>query len=159
MLNPYTREKIESWVSDFCDSARYAALPPVAKEYAEAVLVRFLVHASESQDRDPGDVSEKDLRAGLLEGVAKVKLPEASRPEIPRLCQSFLEELGEQGRLGGGANLGRYVAALRPAYLEAAADRPRPIVAATSKVGRNDPCPCGSGQKYKKCCLGLLDRE
>jgi methionyl aminopeptidase len=24
----------------------------------------------------------------------------------------------------------------------------------TVKVGRNDPCPCGSGQKYKKCCLG-----
>ena len=22
-----------------------------------------------------------------------------------------------------------------------------------SKVGRNDPCPCGSGAKYKKCCL------
>jgi len=21
------------------------------------------------------------------------------------------------------------------------------------KVGRNDPCPCGSGRKYKKCCL------
>jgi len=21
------------------------------------------------------------------------------------------------------------------------------------KIGRNDPCPCGSGQKYKKCCL------
>ena len=24
--------------------------------------------------------------------------------------------------------------------------------AAVSKVGRNDPCPCGSGKKYKKCC-------
>jgi preprotein translocase subunit SecA len=24
--------------------------------------------------------------------------------------------------------------------------------AAASKVGRNDPCPCGSGRKYKKCC-------
>jgi hypothetical protein len=23
---------------------------------------------------------------------------------------------------------------------------------ATPKVGRNDPCPCGSGKKYKKCC-------
>jgi methionyl aminopeptidase len=23
-----------------------------------------------------------------------------------------------------------------------------------SKPGRNDPCPCGSGKKYKKCCLG-----
>lgn len=21
------------------------------------------------------------------------------------------------------------------------------------EVGRNDPCPCGSGKKYKKCCL------
>lgn len=27
---------------------------------------------------------------------------------------------------------------------------PRPRTAA--KVGRNDPCPCGSGKKYKKCC-------
>ncbi|MBW1850586.1 MAG: type I methionyl aminopeptidase [Deltaproteobacteria bacterium] len=24
----------------------------------------------------------------------------------------------------------------------------------TEKIGRNDPCPCGSGRKYKKCCLG-----
>lgn len=23
---------------------------------------------------------------------------------------------------------------------------------ATGKIGRNDPCPCGSGKKYKKCC-------
>ncbi|MCA9399026.1 MAG: SEC-C domain-containing protein [Candidatus Omnitrophica bacterium] len=22
----------------------------------------------------------------------------------------------------------------------------------SAKVGRNDPCPCGSGKKYKKCC-------
>jgi len=24
----------------------------------------------------------------------------------------------------------------------------------SSKPGRNDPCPCGSGKKYKRCCLG-----
>lgn len=30
--------------------------------------------------------------------------------------------------------------------------RPEPIRAAP-RVGRNDPCPCGSGKKYKKCCL------
>ena len=28
-----------------------------------------------------------------------------------------------------------------------------PFVAASPKVGRNDPCPCGSGKKFKKCCL------
>ena len=27
-----------------------------------------------------------------------------------------------------------------------------PIQSDTEKVGRNDPCPCGSGKKYKKCC-------
>lgn len=26
------------------------------------------------------------------------------------------------------------------------------VVRASAKVGRNDPCPCGSGKKYKKCC-------
>jgi SEC-C motif len=30
-------------------------------------------------------------------------------------------------------------------------DRP-----AAAKVGRNDPCPCGSGRKFKKCCLGRV---
>ncbi len=29
----------------------------------------------------------------------------------------------------------------------------QPYVNALREVGRNDPCPCGSGKKYKKCCL------
>ncbi len=28
----------------------------------------------------------------------------------------------------------------------------KPVVREEPKVGRNDPCPCGSGKKYKKCC-------
>jgi len=28
----------------------------------------------------------------------------------------------------------------------------KPMVRESPKVGRNDPCPCGSGKKYKKCC-------
>lgn len=27
-----------------------------------------------------------------------------------------------------------------------------PLPVSSHKVGRNDPCPCGSGKKYKKCC-------
>ena len=30
---------------------------------------------------------------------------------------------------------------------------PAPYKSPTPKVGRNDPCPCGSGKKYKQCCL------
>jgi hypothetical protein len=47
-----------------------------------------------------------------------------------------------------------------PAYLEREADAarlarvvPAAVVSARPKTGRNDPCPCGSGRKYKKCCL------
>ena len=34
----------------------------------------------------------------------------------------------------------------------AAPSRPKPPVVAGKRVGRNDPCPCGSGKKYKHCC-------
>lgn len=27
------------------------------------------------------------------------------------------------------------------------------------KIGRNDPCPCGSGEKYKKCCLKKQENQ
>lgn len=30
-----------------------------------------------------------------------------------------------------------------------------PAINPHKDVGRNDPCPCGSGKKFKKCCLGL----
>jgi preprotein translocase subunit SecA len=33
----------------------------------------------------------------------------------------------------------------------AVAERPQPFVRPDQKVGRNDPCPCGSGKKYKQC--------
>jgi len=40
--------------------------------------------------------------------------------------------------------------------LEEQESAPEPVREAreTGSVGRNDPCPCGSGKKYKKCCLG-----
>jgi hypothetical protein len=28
-----------------------------------------------------------------------------------------------------------------------------------NKIGRNDPCPCGSGKKYKKCCFTFLGAQ
>ena len=31
----------------------------------------------------------------------------------------------------------------------------RPYEKEFPKIGRNEPCPCGSGLKYKKCCIDL----
>ncbi|HZZ17836.1 MAG TPA: YchJ family protein [Opitutaceae bacterium] len=37
-------------------------------------------------------------------------------------------------------------------YTKPLREGPAPVVS-SKKVGRNDPCPCGSGKKYKHCCL------
>jgi len=34
---------------------------------------------------------------------------------------------------------------------ETGPDKDKPFVRTGQKVGRNDPCPCGSGKKYKQC--------
>ena len=45
------------------------------------------------------------------------------------------------------AHMGRVIAEVLREH-EAVASEPRHSV----KIGRNDPCPCGSGKKYKRCC-------
>ena len=51
----------------------------------------------------------------------------------------------------------RYTIELEPdkpediTQLELLLNPPKPKIA-EKKIGRNDPCPCGSGKKHKKCC-------
>lgn len=37
-------------------------------------------------------------------------------------------------------------------YIDGEIQKPMPFTRSDVKVSRNDPCPCGSGKKYKKCC-------
>jgi SEC-C motif-containing protein len=37
-------------------------------------------------------------------------------------------------------------------FVSGGAVPPKQVVRSAPKVGRNDPCPCGSGKKFKKCC-------
>lgn len=37
-------------------------------------------------------------------------------------------------------------------YVDGEMGKATPVVRGAAKTGRNDPCPCGSGKKYKKCC-------
>jgi len=53
----------------------------------------------------------------------------------------------------------RPVLRMAPSHMANGAPRPaaqnpvnRTVVNGGPKIGRNDPCPCGSGKKYKKCC-------
>ncbi len=53
--------------------------------------------------------------------------------------------------VGAATPAGPPPSALRATHGDDGTTSARPQRRAVPKVGRNDPCPCGSGKKYKKC--------
>lgn len=152
MLNHYIRQQVENWASDFCGSDHAAGLSPQLREIAPELLVNFLEAACEPRRIEPADLEEADVKAGIDAIAATLRIAPAEQAEVPRLVGDFLEYLENEGRLGGGHLLGAYTRALGKAFLQHASGKPKPFSNPGSKLGRNDPCPCGSGLKYKKCC-------
>jgi uncharacterized protein YecA (UPF0149 family) len=78
--------------------------------------------------------------------------------EIPQFLDLLDKEHGADERpayLGEfRMRLADHVASLHAAWTDARAQTaaPPPVVRFAPKLGRNDPCPCGSGKKHKKCC-------
>jgi hypothetical protein len=143
-----TPEQAEDWASEFAGSTVFSLLADDVKEQAPLVVAEAL--------RRAGALSEEALRRVLLEELPALALPAPVRTAAPDLLRAFLEWLQDSGRFGEGYALGIFVAALAPAYRERCSPkgglRTPPIVNKTAAIGRNDPCPCGSGKKYKKCC-------
>ncbi len=74
----------------------------------------------------------------------------------PAPVRDLREEHGSSGYLGGTASAARPFSpapASAPAARKPAASEAKPAAPARAepKTGRNDPCPCGSGKKYKNC--------
>ena len=90
------------------------------------------------------DMAER-VKAAVVERLFKVQVVREAPMAMPTLTAraDTQESRGEMPSVGGEAP--------RAAPL-AAPPRPAPRTATGDKVGRNDPCPCGSGKKYKKCC-------
>ena len=165
MLSPYTREKIENWVGDFVSSDRLREAPASTHEHAAAALVEFMVAAclarsaspndiaAREHDIEPDEIEEADCKHALLNHAVRLNVPDSARRDLPALCAAFLTFLEDEGRLGGGRVLGAYVRALKTAWEEASTGKRKPVMRPGAKIGRNDPCPCGSGRKYKQCCM------
>lgn len=104
---------------------------------------------------------QKAYRDGLidedyasLEDIEKDMLVETEKPILPR--QTYITDTVKEMR--NWACFQPKTAKSKPDHsvLESFDydfdDRSGTIVRAIPKIGRNDPCPCGSGKKYKKCC-------
>jgi preprotein translocase subunit SecA len=95
-------------------------------EYQKEAYQMFI----ETMDRIKRDTVQK------LFAVQLAREQEAKELKVERK-QTFVMSRGEAPQAGGQTESGRGVTIRREG----------------KKVGRNDPCPCGSGKKYKKCCL------
>jgi preprotein translocase subunit SecA len=82
------------------------------------------------------------VKAAVVERLFKVQLVRDAPMELPAVT-AWADARESRGELPQG-----------PGRTAAPAPRPQAPVRTPGgeKVGRNDPCPCGSGKKYKKCC-------
>jgi uncharacterized protein len=87
-----------------------------------------------------GDVSQQVRFIQAPDGEPRLNYLCAGYKRFFEHCRPFLDEL---------ANLWRTQSREPPTTGAAIA-----TIRSGPKTGRNDPCPCGSGRKYKKCCLG-----
>ncbi|MCH8912641.1 MAG: hypothetical protein IIA33_03625 [Planctomycetes bacterium] len=58
MRGHYSRQQIENWVGDFCSSDAILAFPSGVREYAPAILVKFMIAICEVRDTEPGDIED-----------------------------------------------------------------------------------------------------
>ena len=96
------------------------------------------------------DVAEKTFRLQIRQDQAE----QVSRLEVARSRQPVIEGKAASG--GAFAAAATDVSgALQSIAAMSPSNRPELVQATVKhdapKVGRNDPCPCGSGKKYKKC--------
>jgi hypothetical protein len=137
------------------------------KENAEFVAKSFLDYIFFEQHKEIAEIHPDQVGHFLLEyAPRKLSLTKDLLSVIPDEIARLFKFLNANGYL---KNINPLLAALKnntKAFVKIAGNVKKPAAkkdkaltassalktGTDSKVGRNDPCPCGSGKKYKKCC-------
>jgi hypothetical protein len=114
----------------------------------------------------PADLDGEHVRtllSDLLPG--RVEGSEPWRGDVPAVLEAFLGFVAEETAVAATFEWRTALDAGGPTYLAALRNPSRPRYGAavklapdrrpSAKIGRNDPCFCGSGKKYKQCCWKL----
>ena len=139
-------------VQDYVGSEYYLFLDPAQKEYTESLL-----HAWCEQ---MGDEVAPETVGQALQVVGTLDVPVGARKAFPDVLRGFFDFLKRTGGAPEADEWTDWVSDIEPVYLERFRDdgsvRGETVRKVLPKVGRNDPCPCDSGKKYKKCCFALF---
>lgn len=120
--------------------------------YAQMWALGFLA-AVDFFDEDwvpPRDKEIADDMGDALDCIAELADDDRGPPSLNLFDEQAPPSVSEQ-RMN---DFGEALWAVYDLHAIARALGPRVAPAQSDKVGRNEPCPCGSGKKYKKCCGG-----
>ncbi len=153
----------------FRDSPRSAAFREHLRAGFDQALELLLHVLAFDLGVAPADLDQEQLGTvmrSLLPG--RITGAEEYRHDLPDVLEALLQFIAEDQSLPRGWEWSAAIEAERDAYRAAIANASRPRANAAAapkrepdrrpapKLGRNDPCFCGSGKKYKQCCLKLL---
>jgi len=131
-------DETEDWDFRLCTGSDVLDFPrPRHRALLEQLAERqsgMGVHFTKAEIAQAYAAGRDDPEWARFDDPWKFYQPEAIAERQERWAREEAEELGAEDK--GGFD-----------------EVPLPYVRATAKIGRNDPCPCGSGKKYKKCCL------
>jgi hypothetical protein len=148
----------------FLDSPQARSLAGLGRDEVRTIADRFLACAYDEIGKAPRFLDGDDARtilAELLPGHFGKRDPLAAH--VPAVLDAYLDFLEGHAvvahmleiRLALDAACEAFARAVREGTVapRAPATKPRPFVHRAEKTGRNDPCPCGSGKKFKQCCM------
>ncbi len=155
----------ELLVASFLDSPAARSLrAPRASELRRAAAL-IVTSAYEDLGVEPRLLDGGQVRVLLLERVARrLGAGDALAEAIPGVARALFSYLSGAQFMPAACEVELALAGIDEEFSAAArAVRPEERVAGTvrtirergARVGRNEPCPCGSGKKFKHCCMKL----
>jgi preprotein translocase subunit SecA len=142
-------------------------LGPIMQVFERDIMLRVVDHAWKEHllgldhlkeginlrgyaQRDPKQEYKKESYEAFQ--LMKERIEDQILKTLFRMEPMTEEQMEEERRRRAEAFRKRFqLSAAAASAAEAAEARPQQVKHAGAKVGRNDPCPCGSGKKYKKC--------
>ena len=169
-VTPEVLRQVERWVMLRTIDSRWVAYLTTMEHLKEAIhlqgyaqkdpLVEYKNEAFQSFDQ-----LKRDIQFEIATNIFRVEVTRDDRPSAPPPLRDTMVQTIESGPVApeeraaysDGTGTSALPAALpQPlpaprAPISPQASRDAAVMAMAGKVGRNDPCPCGSGRKYKRC--------
>jgi hypothetical protein len=162
-----TDSNITLQVAAFLDSEE-SSLPATSRRQTQEIAERFLQCCYRDAGKAP-HLLEGDDVAAILGRFLPLHFGkrEPLAQFVPEVLLAYVDFLEGQETVVHSFEIRQALAANFAAFQTAVQaglagpgshPAPRPIVERGERVGRNEPCPCGSGKKFKRCCAHLGDR-